>query len=384
MKIEFNDLHAQYHFLKKEIDSNIQKMIESAHFILGQEVNELEYKLSEYIGARHCITVANGTDALLIPLMAWNIRPGDAVFVPSFTFMSTAEVVALRGGSPVFIDINPDTFNMDPIQLEIAIEHTLKNSQLIPKAIVPVDLFGLPADYERILSIAKKYKLKVIEDAAQGFGGSLKGKKAGSFGDVATTSFFPAKPLGCYGDGGAIFTDDDDLADLIRSIRVHGKGQDKYDNIRIGLNSRLDTLQAAILLPKLEAFKQFELDQRNQWAALYNKLLSDVVKTPFVSKEMLSSWAQYTIQCKSKEERDQLQSYLKEKEIPTMIYYKKPLHLQKAFSYLGYKEGDFPISEHISNCVLSLPMHPYMNEDQIQYIAGQIHVFYRNSELNNG
>lgn len=382
--MEFNDLKAQYRHLKNEIDSNIQKMIESAHFILGQEVNKLEHKLSEYVGAKHCITVANGTDALMIPLMAWNIGPGDAVFVPSFTFMSTAEVVALRGATPVFVDIDPDTFNMNPAQFEIAIEQTIKNGQLILKAIIPVDLFGLPADYEKILPIAKKYNLKVIEDAAQGFGGSFKGKKAGSFGDVATTSFFPAKPLGCYGDGGAIFTDDDELADLIRSIRVHGKGQDKYDNIRIGLNSRLDTLQAAILLPKLEAFKQFELDQRNQWAILYNELLNDVVKTPFVPKEMISSWAQYTIQCNSKEERDQLQSYLKEKDIPTMIYYKKPLHLQKAFSYLGYKEGDLPISEHMSNCVLSLPMHPYMNEEQILYIADQIHAFYRNRELNNG
>lgn len=382
--MEFNDLKAQYQYLKNEIDSSIQTMIDSAHFILGQEVIELEQNLSEYVGAKHCITVANGTDALLIPLMAWNIGPGDAVFVPSFTFMSTAEVVALRGATPVFVDIDPNTFNMDPYKLEIALEQTIKNDQLIPKAIIPVDLFGLPADYEKILPIAKKYNLKVIEDAAQGFGGSFKGKKASSFGDVATTSFFPAKPLGCYGDGGAIFTDDDELADLIRSIRVHGKGQDKYDNIRIGLNSRLDTLQAAILLPKLEAFKQFELDQRNQWAILYNELFNDVVKTPFVPKEMISSWAQYTIQCNSKEERDLLQDYLKEKEIPTMIYYKKPLHLQKSFSYLGYKEGDLPISEHMSNCVLSLPMYPYMNEEQIQYIADQIHGFYRNSELNNG
>lgn len=382
--MEFNDLKAQYQHLKKEIDSNIQKMIVSAHYILGQEVNELEQKLNEYVGAKHCITVANGTDALLIPLMAWNVGPGDAVFIPSFTFMSTAEVVALRGATPVFVDIDPNTFNMDPSQLEIALEHTIKNGQLIPKAIIPVDLFGQPADYERILPIAKKHNLKVIEDAAQGFGGSYQKKKAGSFGHVATTSFFPAKPLGCYGDGGAIFTDDDELADLIRSIRVHGKGQDKYDNLRIGLNSRLDTLQAAILLPKLEAFKQFELDQRNRWATLYNELLSDVVKTPFVPKEMISSWAQHTIQCKSKEERDLLQDYLKEKEIPTMIYYKKPLHLQKAFSYLGYKEGDLPISEHMSNCVLSLPMHPYMNEQQIQYISDQIHIFYRNRELSNG
>jgi dTDP-4-amino-4,6-dideoxygalactose transaminase len=381
--MEFNDLKAQYQHLKKEIDLNILKMIDSSHFILGKEVSDLESKLCEYVGVKHCITVANGTDALLIPLMAWNIGPGDAVFVPSFTFMSTAEVVALRGATPVFVDIDQDTFNIDPDQLEKVIEHTIQKDHLKPRAIIPVDLFGLPADYERILPIAKKYNLKVVEDAAQGFGGSVNGKNAGSFGDVATTSFFPAKPLGCYGDGGAIFTDSDELAETIRSIRVHGKGKDKYDNVRIGLNSRLDTLQAAILLPKLEAFKQYELDYRNKWAALYTKLLRDVVKTPFVPKGMVSSWAQYTVQCKSKEERDLLQIFLKDKEIPTMIYYLKPLHRQKAFSYLDYKEWDIPISEHMSNCVLSLPMHPYMNEEQIQHIAEQIHEIYRNRESSN-
>jgi UDP-2-acetamido-2-deoxy-ribo-hexuluronate aminotransferase len=374
--MEFFNPKSQYQQLKKEIDTAIANVLEKGNYILGQEVKVLENRLADYIGVAHCITVANGTDALLIPLMAWDIGTGDAVFVPSFTFMSTAEVVNFRGATPVFTDIDPDTFNINPDSLEAAIKETIKIGELNPKVIIPVDLFGLSSDYDRIVPIAEKYGLKILEDSAQGFGGSINSKKAGSFGDVATTSFFPSKPLGCYGDGGAIFTNDDELAELCRSIRVHGKGIDKYDNVRIGLNSRLDTIQAAILLPKFKAFKEYELTDRNKWANLYSTLLKEIVKVPFIPDGYESSWAQYTIQSKSKEERDILQFFLKNKGIPTMIYYKKPLHLQGAYSDLGYKLGDFPVSEKMSDCVLSLPMHPYLEEAQVRSICGEIKYFF--------
>ena len=251
--MEFIDLHAQYLQLRDEINSNIQKVLDHGKYIMGPEVFELEEQLAEYVGVKHCITCANGTDALQMVLMAWDIKAGDAVFVPSFTFMSTAEVVSLQGATPVFTDIDIKTFNMSAENLEEQIKKVLEKGKLTPKAIIPVDLFGQPADYEQIGQIAQKYNLLVLEDAAQGFGGNINGKMACSFGDAATTSFFPAKPLGCYGDGGAVFTDSDELANLLKSIRIHGKGTEKYDNVRIGLNSRLDTIQAAILLPKLKA-----------------------------------------------------------------------------------------------------------------------------------
>ena len=366
--IQFIDIGAQYKILKKDIDDNIQKVLNHGKFIMGPEISELENKLSEYVRVKHCISTSSGTDALLMPLMAWGIGPGDAVFTSTFTFAATAEVISLLGATPVFADIDPDTFNLDPEKLEQVIKKVFKGGQFTPKAIIPVDLFGLPADYDKIEAIAKKYKLKILEDAAQGFGGLYKGRRAGAFGDAAVTSFFPAKPLGCYGDGGAIFTENDELAAVLKSIRIHGKGKDKYDNIRIGLNARLDTLQAAILLPKLRAFIQYEFAARNKFAEMYTKGLESTLKTPTIPDGMTSSWAQYSVLAGDEEERTMLQEKLKESGIPTMIYYCKPLHLQDAYAMLGYKKGDFPVTEDVCGRIFSLPMHPYLTEDLIEKI----------------
>ena len=367
--MEFRDLKTQYRKLKTEIDERVLDVMARAQFISGPEVKELEQKLAEYVGTRHCITCANGTDALELVLLAWGIGKGDAVFVPTFSFMSTAEVVASVGAYPLFVDIDPDTFNIDLEKLEQAIIQAKNEGKYNLRAVIPVDLFGLPADYEAIAAIAKRYGLKVLEDGAQGFGGAIKGKRACSFGDAATTSFFPAKPLGCYGDGGAMFTDDDELASLLRSLTVHGKGTEKYDNVRIGRNSRLDTLQAAVLLVKLKAFYEYELNAVNRVAEEYTKQLSGIVKTPVVPEGYLSSWAQYTIMLKSKEQRNELQVKLKEQGIPSMIYYPRPLHLQTAFAFCGLQEGTFPVAEEASHCVLSLPMHPYLDKNEIQNIC---------------
>ena len=366
--IQFIDIGAQYKILKKDIDDNIQKVLNHGKFIMGPEISELENKLSEYVGVKHCISTSSGTDALLMSLMAWGIGPGDAVFTSTFTFAATAEVISFSEATPVFADIDLDTFNLDPEKLEQAIKKVFKEGQFTPKAIIPVDLFGLPADYDKIEAIAKKYKLKILEDAAQGFGGLYKGRRAGAFGDTAVTSFFPAKPLGCYGDGGAIFTENDELAAVLKSIRVHGKGKDKYDNIRIGLNARLDTLQAAILLPKLRAFIQYEFAVRNKFAETYTKGLESILKTPTIPDGMTSSWAQYSVLAGDEEERTMLQEKLKESGIPTMIYYCKPLHLQDAYANLGYKKGDFPVTEDVCSRIFSLPMHPYLTEDIIEKI----------------
>lgn len=367
--MQFIDLQAQYQLLKKEIDANILKVLNHGHYIMGPEIAELESNLAEYVGVKHCITCANGTDALQMVLMAWNIGVGDAVFVPTFTFMSTAEVVSLQGATPVFTDINLETFNMSADSLEQAIEKTIADGKLTPKAIIPVDLFGLPADYDAIMQVAKKYNLLVLEDGAQGFGGSIDGKIVGSFGHAATTSFFPAKPLGCYGDGGAIFTDDDELAELLISIRIHGKGTEKYDNIRVGLNSRLDTLQAAILLPKLQAFKSYELDLRNKFANMYEFNLSSKYSTPKVPDRYISSWAQYTLLLDSEVERSELQAKLKSHDIPSMVYYPRPLHLQTAYRDLGYAVGAFPNAEAACARVLSLPMSPWLKSEELDAIC---------------
>lgn len=370
--MEFRDLKAQYQKLKKEIDEAVLGVMERAQFISGPEVKQLEAELAEYIGVEHCITCANGTDAMELVLLAWGIGEGDAVFVPTFSFMSTAEVVAYLGARPIFVDIDADTYNIDPLKLEEAIERTIEEGIFKPKAIIPVDLFGLPADYDRIIPIAKKHGLKVLEDGAQGFGGSINGKRACSFGDAATTSFFPAKPLGCYGDGGAIFTDDDELASLIGSLAVHGKGQGKYDNVRIGRNSRLDTIQAAVLVVKLKAFTEYEIDAVNKMAAVYTAELKTSVKTPIVPGGFYSSWAQYTIRVESEECRNYLQERLKEIGIPSMIYYPRPLHLQTAFSYCEHQEGDFPEAEEASRCVLSLPVHAYFQRQEIHKVTFQV------------
>lgn len=376
--MEFRDLKKQYEILKNTIDESIQSVIDSSKFINGPQIRQLEIKLAEYAGVKHCITCANGTDALSMMLASWGVTKGDAVFVPDFTFFATAEAVSSEGAVPVFVDVDDRTFNMDPIKLEQAIKEVLKEGILIPKAIIPVNLFGLPAPYDEINNIAEKHNLKVLEDSAQGFGGSIGDKKACSFGDAATTSFFPAKPLGCYGDGGAIFTDNDETDSYIRSIQAHGKGSYKYENIQIGRNSRLDTIQAAILLAKLQIFKDQELGKVKEIADTYAKLLDGYVITPHVPDSYQSSWAQYTIQLKNKKERDCLQQFLNSNKVPTMIYYPTPLHLQKAF------EGNplyqkCPVSEKLSNTVLSLPMHPYLDTESICFIANLIRNYLKSS-----
>lgn len=325
--MQFRDLKAQYQKLKLQIDAAIREVLVNANFISGSQVAELENKLAGYVGRKYCITCGNGTDALSLALMAMEVGGGDAVFVPDFTFFASGETPAFAGATPVFVDIEQDTFNMSAVSLELAIQKVIEKEELTPKVIIAVDLFGQPADYDAICEVAQKYDLFVLEDAAQGFGGNIRGKRACSFGDISCTSFFPAKPLGCYGDGGAVFTDNDEWADLIRSYRIHGKGDNKYDNVRIGMNSRLDTIQAAVLLVKLQAFCEYELDEVNRVARRYTELLDDVVKTPHVKEGFYSSWAQYSILLQSQKQRDGLQAYLKEKGIPSMIYYPKPMHL---------------------------------------------------------
>lgn len=371
--MQFRDLGAQYQRLKADIDAGIQAVVTSGKFISGPQVKELEGELAAYVGRKHCISCANGTDALELVLRAWGIGPGDAVFVPTFTFMSTAEVVALVGATLVFTDICEATFNMDAASLESAILKTQAEGKLTPRAIIPVDLFGQPANYDKIQPIAAKYGLKILEDGAQGFGGSIRGKLACSFGEASTTSFFPAKPLGCYGDGGAIFTDDDDVAALIRSFCVHGKGSEKYENVRIGRNSRLDTLQAAILLPKFRAFRDFELADINQAAVWYTeKLAGTGLITPTVLPDFQSSWAQYSVLFPDEASRNALQAKLKEQGIPAMVYYPRPLHLQKAFADLGYRPGDLPVAESVCHRVLALPMHPYLDEATVAHVVSVI------------
>lgn len=362
--MEFIDLKAQYQHLKEKIDKRISDVLMHGKYIMGPEVRELEDKLADYVGVKHAITCANGTDALTLSLMVLGIKKGDAVFCPTFTFFATAEAIAFENATPVFVDSDEATFNICPLNLEKQIETIIAEGKLIPKAIIAVDLFGLPANYPAIQIIADKYGLQIIEDAAQGFGGSIIDEqgniqKAGSFGDIATTSFFPAKPLGCYGDGGAIFTNNDEYADLLRSYRVHGKGQDKYDNVRIGMNSRLDTIQAAILLEKLAEFPQ-ELINRNKTAALYEVKLANDFKTPQIPTNYQSSWAQYTLVSHN---REQAMSHFQKKGIPSVIYYGTCMHQQTAFSYLEYRDGDFPIAEKLCKQVFSLPMHPYIDEN---------------------
>jgi len=372
--MQFRDLAKQYQVLKADIDQAMLSVASGAHYIMGPQVKELEQELAAYVGVKHCLTCANGTDALTLALKAWGIGKGDAVFVPDFTFFASAEVAALEGATPVFVDVDDTTFNIDVVSLEAAIEQTLKEGRLTPKVIVAVDLFGLPANYPLVKAVARKYNLLILEDGAQGFGGSINGKKACSFGDIATTSFFPAKPLGCYGDGGAVFTDNDEWAQLMNSYRVHGKGSDKYDNVRIGLNSRLDTLQAAILQVKLRAFDQ-EVECVNEAARHYTELLKDYVKTPVIPEGFGSSWAQYTIQLPTEEQRNQLQPALKEAGIPSMVYYPKPMHLQTAFQGTPQPAGcTCPVAERLCATVLSLPMHPYITPADIELVSQEVRI----------
>lgn len=374
--MEFRDLKSQYLQYKTDIDSAISKVMQNSNFIGGEEVSILEKRLAEYVGVNHCITCANGTEAMTLLMMAWGVKEGDAVFVPNFTFFSTGEVVSFVGATPIFIDVDERTFNIDPIKLEIAIQKTINEGKLMPRIIIPVDLFGLPANYPSIERIANKYNLRILEDGAQGFGGSINGRKACSFGHAATTSFFPAKPLGCYGDGGAIFTNNSELAELLNSLKIHGKGEDKYDNIRIGVNSRLDTIQAAILNVKLTAFINHELDDVNRIYKLYSEKLKGYVLTPFIPEGYISSFAQYTIKLRNRKERDTLQAKLKEVGIPSLIYYSKPMHKQSAFNTNKYENSDFEISNDLCNTVLSLPMHPYLKNEDISKVCYYIISFF--------
>jgi dTDP-4-amino-4,6-dideoxygalactose transaminase len=374
--MEFRDLKKQYLKYKEQIDSAIEKVLVETNFIGGLQVSELEGRLAKYVGVKHCVSCANGTDALYLVLMAWGIGVGDAVFVPDFTFYATAEVVAHLGATPIFVDVDPVTFNMNPLELKKKIISISSQKKLKPKVVIPVDLFGLPANYEEIETIAKEYNLLVLEDAAQGFGGVYNKKQAGSFGDAAITSFFPAKPLGCYGDGGAIFTNNDELANHLESLKVHGKGIDKYDNVRIGLNSRLDTIQAAILNVKLTAFIEHELGDVNQIYNIYNTLLHNHVDVPIIPEGYLSSFAQYTIKLNSEEQRTSLRNFLAKKGVPSMIYYSKPMHKQPVFHSLENSDDDYPVSVNLSNTVLSLPMHPYLEESEVYYIANCISEFF--------
>ena len=373
--MQFRDLKAQYLHYKEEINSAIENVLLNTNFIGGKEVSELEEQLAKYVGTKHCISCANGTDALMLVVMGWGIKEGDAVFVPDFTFFATGEIVSFQGATPVFVDVDKETFNLNPIKVEETIQKTINEGKLTPKAIIPVDLFGLPANYPEIEKIAKKYNLLVLEDGAQGFGGHIRGKKACSFGDAAITSFFPAKPLGCYGDGGAIFTNNDDLAEHIKSLKVHGKGSNKYDNVRIGVNSRLDTIQAAILKVKFKAFIDHELEDVNKIYHLYNERLKGIVEIPVIPEGFYSSFAQYTIKLKNKEQREGLQVKLKEQGIPSMIYYIKPMHKQGAFADLKFDEQDYEVTNELCDTVLSLPMHPYLNEKDIDYVCKVIKEF---------
>ena len=367
--MQFRDLKKQYQVLKKDIDKAMVEVATNCNFINGQQVKDLEKELAEYVGVKHCVTCGNGTDALTMAMMAWGLKEGEAVFVPDFTFFSSGEIVSHAGATPVFVDVDIDTFNISVEALEKTVKKVIAEGKLKPKAVVAVDLFGLPADFAGVKEIADKYGLLVLEDGAQGFGGNINGKTACSFGDISTTSFFPAKPLGCYGDGGAVFTNDDETAKLLESIRVHGKGEMKYDNVRIGLNSRLDTIQAAILSVKLKAFADYELTDINAVAEKYTAALSGIVKTPVIPDGFYSSWAQYTIQLEDKATRDRLQAALKAEGIPSMVYYPKPMHRQEAFAGQDHDDADFPNTMRLCDTVLSLPMHPYLGDEDVEMVV---------------
>mgnify|MGYP001430618546 CR=1 FL=1 len=371
--MDFIDLSTQQKIIREKIEKRIAAVLNHGQYIQGPEVFELEKKLRSYVDVKHCISCSSGTDALIIPLMAKGIGPGDAVLTTAFSYIATAEVIALLGATPIFCDIYPQTFNLDPNGLEEAYNKAVLEG-LKPKAIISVDLFGLPARYRLIDEFAKSKNLFLLEDAAQGFGGKIGKQKACTFGDVSSTSFFPAKPLGAYGDGGAIFTNDNKLAEKMKSIRVHGEGKDKYDNIRPGLNGRLDTIQAAILIEKLAIFES-ELIMRSKIAKRYTNNLNSNFISPYIPKNYFSSWAQYSILLKNEKARDYLINLLNENRIPSMIYYRTPLHLQKVFKYLNYKKGDLPTSEKTANIVLSLPMHPYLKKTDQNFIINKLNTF---------
>lgn len=368
--MQFRDLKAQYLALKPQIDSAVQSVMDKREFILGKPVDELEEMLAEYTQRKHCITCASGTDALQLSLMAMGVGCGDAVFTSDFTYFASSAAASILGATVVFVDIDSKTFNISPQALELAIEQVIREGILTPKVIIPVDLFGLPAEYSKIIPIAEKYGLKVLEDAAQGFGSSIDKKPACSFGDISATSFFPAKPLGCYGDGGAIFVDDDMLNARLRSLRALGKSPfDKYDNLEIGINSRLDTMQAAILIPKFKALVDFELESVNKIAEYYNQRLCDYVITPYIPCGYISCRAQYTISLADECSRNRVRNALTESKIPSMIYYPKGLHQQKAYENMKLSDELYPNTIHASKTVLSLPIHPYMSEEEVDIIS---------------
>jgi dTDP-4-amino-4,6-dideoxygalactose transaminase len=365
----FIDLARQRSYLGDSVDRAIQRVLAHGNYIMGPEVRELEGALSTVCGAKHALTCSNGTDALGLILMALGVGASDAVFCPSFTFAATAEAVAWFGATPVFVDVDENSFNMDAASLDAGIK-TAKAKGLKAVGVISVDLFGRPADYEAIEAICKTYRLWLLSDAAQSFGASYKGRKVGTIGAATATSFFPAKPLGCYGDGGAVFTDDDDLIGVLKSLRVHGQGHDKYDNLRIGLNGRLDTLQAAILLEKLRIFPE-EIERRERVAVRYNEKLAGIVHVPKVTTDATSVWAQYTIRVPA-DRRDALAAGLKARGIPTAIYYPKPLHRQTAYRAYPVAGNGLPVSDRIAEEVISLPMHPYLEEGEQDLIIAAL------------
>ena len=365
--MEFIDLKKQYSQLKGKINIGINNVLEHGKYIMGPEVDTLEKNLSEFVGSKYAVTCSSGTDALLMSLMSLDVRPGEYILTTPFTYIATAEVMSLIGAIPEFIDINPDTLNIDVSRLEAKIKEEPNKYKII----MPVNIFGLPANYTELFNLKEKYNLIIIEDAAQSFGSSIEGRMSCDFGDIGCTSFFPAKPLGCYGDGGAIFTNDEDIANILRSIRVHGTGADKYDNVRVGINGRLDTIQAAILIPKLEILST-EINLRNKVAQAYNQILDKHFDLQHIPSGYISSWAQYSILCDSSKHREHIMRKLKNKNIPSAIYYIIPLHLQGVYEHLNYKTGDFPVSEDISSRILSLPMHPYLSSEEIKQICDAI------------
>jgi len=366
--MQFIDLASQQKRIRGQIEAGFKRILDHGQYILGPEIKEIEDQLAAYVNMPFAVSVASGTDALLMPLMVEKTGPGDAVFTSTFTFIATAEVIALTGATPVFVDIDPETFNIDPLGLEEAIARVRNENKLTPRGIIPVDLFGQPADYKAIHAVADKYGLFVLEDAAQSFGASQDGRKAGALARVAGTSFFPAKPLGCYGDGGMIFTDDSEMREQLLSIRVHGQGVDKYTNVRVGINGRMDSLQAAVLLAKMAIFPG-EIEMRQEVAARYDRLLEGSVTVPKVRRGNISAWAQYSV---LHPRRDAVIKKLRDAGIPTAVYYPIPLHLQEAFAALGCRRGDFPVAEKIAGEIFSLPMHPYLETQAQEKIAAAI------------
>jgi dTDP-4-amino-4,6-dideoxygalactose transaminase len=367
MMLPFIDLKAQQHRIRPQLEAAMLRVLDHGAYIMGSEIYELENQLSSFCNAQHTLSCSNGTDAIALVLMAKNVGPGDAVFVPSFTFAATAEVVAWMGATVVFVDVLPDTFNIDPESLEKGIQKA-KSLNLRPVGIIPVDIFGQAADYDALINIAEQHGLWIIDDAAQSFGGAYKGRKIGSLVESTTTSFFPAKPLGCYGDGGAVFTENSDLLKIMESLRVHGQGAggDKYQNIRVGMNGRLDTLQAAILIEKLKIFPE-EITLRQKVADCYSEGLADVAVTPFVRKDCVSAWAQYTLKV-DPDKRTELMEDLKKEGIPSVIYYPLPLHHQEAYKHFPCATETLPVCESLAKCVISLPMHPYLEAETQNFI----------------